>query len=176
MPSFPSQVQQVQEPIESTYLPEGEPDEDRNEKLQRLLARIPTDLALPIALCALQGASQDQVGGLIGITQPSVSERLGKAKARLVLTASLPDLTGEEVLALLMARGVRPIHAKIISSYWIEHDSHRVGVVLDVPQQTVWYALFCCRWRVNPAVQHIREGVDAIRRFQGRGHGRRRGR
>lgn len=170
------QTIRVQEPIPYLHEPEEDEDEERDEKLQRLLARIPTDLALPIALCALQGASQDQVGGLLGITQPSVSERLGKAKARLVLMASLPDLTGEEVLTLLMARGVRPNHAQIVSTYWTEHDSYAVARLLNVPQQTVWTALFLCRWRANPGVQHIVEGVDAIRRFQGRGHGRRRGR
>ena len=141
------------------------PDEETVERVERLLSRIPPKWALH-ARMSLDGVTQVEAARRVGLSQPQVCWLRRQATVWLAWAATtLPDLTSEEVLDVLMrAEGIRPKDARIASIYWSVWDSTRCGV----PQGTAYTTLFGRRqW--DRGISHLLARRDGVEGEVGRG-------
>ena len=146
------------------------PEPERVTTLDRLLARIPERLSLTARWCLLDGRSQGEVAGRLGITQPSVSLRLGVARQRMRAVAELGcDYTPEEAEDRILRAGGSAEDARMVAIYWMEHSTRATARLIGRSQAYTYEHIHgrLSRWRSLPGVSDIADAVDTIGRRPG---------
>ncbi len=157
-------------------VPVREAPEDVRRLLHRLLDRIPARFAETVRL-HLSGMSQPEIARRLGVSQPTVCERLMRAAPRaLALAHRLPDLDPWEV-----RDAVRPVLgpdlAAVLATYWREHALLRAD---GRHRSTVWHRIHgdrktpgaAQRLRAtgDPVLVQIADGLDTLRDWRRKPH------